>query len=86
MKVKVSQILQVLQEEFSFRFFLRRLEDKSRGLDMTVETKVSQILQVMLEEFFVLSRIGKRTKEGCKCGSENGTAHSGQDWEGPAPQ
>jgi len=31
-----------------------------------------------------LSCIGKRTNEGCDCGSEVETVHSGLDGEGPA--
>jgi len=34
---------------------------------------------------FVLSYIGKRTREGCDRGSEVGTVHSGRDGEGPVP-
>jgi len=33
----------------------------------------------------VLSYIGKRTKEGCDCGSEVGTVHSGRGDKGPVP-
>jgi len=33
----------------------------------------------------VLSCIGKKTREGCDCGSEVWTVHSGWDGEGPVP-
>jgi len=34
---------------------------------------------------FILTCIGKRTKEGCDRGSAVGTGHRGRDGEGPVP-
>jgi len=38
-----------------------------------------------MKNSFVLSCIGKRTKEGCDRGSEVDTVHSGKDGEGLVP-